>query len=69
METRRLNITATCKAVYNSAIDVPIDLSLDEAIRYAKEHINEIPTDELEYISDTDQLDEENCCFDDEEGD
>lgn len=42
-------------------------VSFEEAIEYAKEHINEIPCGELEYISDSDVLDEENCNFADEE--
>lgn len=56
MKTKRLNVAATCMAVYNSSIDVPADLSLEEAIQYAKDHIDEIPIGELEYISDSDQL-------------
>lgn len=61
---KRLNVTVTCMAVYNSAIEVPDDMTIEEAIEYAKEHINEIPIGELEYISDSDELDEENCNFD-----
>ena len=37
--------------------------AIDE-IKYAKEHINEINIGELAYISDSDELDEENCDFD-----
>ena len=51
-------------AVYNSAIMVPDELTFEEAIQYAKDHINEINIGELEYISDSDELDEENCDFD-----
>lgn len=61
---KRLNVTVTCMAVYNSAIEVPDNMTIDEAIEYAKEHIDEIPVGELEYISDSDELDEENCDFD-----
>lgn len=50
----------------DGAIDVPAELTLDEAIQYAKEHIDEIPVGVLEYIGDSDQLDEENCNFDEE---
>lgn len=64
---RRLNVTVQCMAVYCSGIDVPDELSFEGAIEYAKEHINEIPCGELEYISDSDILDEENCNFADEE--
>ena len=35
---KRLNVTATCMAFYNSGIDVPDEMILEEAIEYAKEH-------------------------------
>ena len=60
---KRFNVTVQCMAVYCSGIDVPDELSFEEAVEYAKEHINEIPCGELEYISDSDVLDEENCSF------
>lgn len=60
---KRLNVTCTCLAVYNSSIKVPDDMLLGEAIGYAKEHIHEIPTGKLEYISDSDEIDDENCDF------
>lgn len=63
---KKLNVTVTCMAVYNSSIEVPDGMTLKEAIEYAKEHINEIPIGEMEYISDSDELDEENCDFDEE---
>lgn len=62
---RRLYVTVQCMAVYCSGIDVPDELPLDEAVAYAKEHINEIPLGELKYISDSDILDEDNCDFGD----
>jgi hypothetical protein len=61
---KKLNVTICCMAVYNSSIDVPKEMTLEEAIDYAKIHINEIPIGEMEYISDSDELDEENCSFD-----
>jgi hypothetical protein len=64
IKMKKLNVTATCMAVYNSSIEVPDEMNLEEAIEYAKEHINEIPLGEMEYISDSDELDEENCDFD-----
>lgn len=63
MKKKTLNITAQCLAVYNSSIEVPFDMSLEEAVQYAKDHIDEVSIGELEYISDSDQIDEENCCF------
>lgn len=55
---RKLNVTVQCMAVYNSSIMVPRELTFEEAIKYAKEHIDEINLGELEYISDSDELDE-----------
>ena len=60
---KRLNVTVQCMAVYNSSIEVPDNMTLEEAIEYAKKHLAEIPCGELEYISDSDELDEENCDF------
>lgn len=64
-ETKTLDVTVQCMAVYNSSIEVPADMTLAEAIEYAKEHIDQIPVGEMEYISDSDEIDAENCCFDD----
>lgn len=64
---KRLNVTVMCMAIYNSRIMVPDELSEKEAIEYAKKHIDEIPVGEMEYIPDSDILDEENCGFFDEE--
>lgn len=66
---KTLNVTIQCMAVYNSSIEVPEEMTLEEAIEYAKNHLNEIPLEELEYVADSDVLDEDNCDFeeDDEE--
>lgn len=37
---RKLNVTVQCMAVYNSSIMVPRELTFEEAIKYAKEHIS-----------------------------
>lgn len=63
---KRLAVTVNCMAVYNSFIDVPDNMDIDEAIKYAKEHFSDIPIiNRLEYVSDSDELDEENCEFED----
>lgn len=61
LRTQRLNVTVLCQAVYNSGIDVPFGLSFEESLKYAKEHMSEIPLTSLEYVSGSDVLDEENC--------
>ena len=60
---KRLNVTVQCTAVYNSSIEVPDDMNREEAIAYAKEHLDKIPCGELDYVSNSDELDEENCEF------
>ena len=65
-DMKALEVSVTCMATYNSTIMVPKDLSLEEAIQYAKDHINLIPVMELNYISDSDQIDEENCHFEED---
>lgn len=59
---KTLNVTVTCQAYYNSHIEVPDHMTFDEAIEYAKEHIDDIPIiGSLEYIPCSDELDIENC--------
>lgn len=64
-ETRRLNVTVFCQAVYNSGIDVPTSLSFEDALLYAQKHLHEIPRGSLDYIPFSDELDVENCDFED----
>lgn len=61
---KTLNVTVQCMAYYKSSIEVPDDMTLEEAIEYANDHLDEIPCGELEYVSDSDELDTENCDFD-----
>ena len=63
---RRLDVTIQCMAVYNSSIEVPEGLTLEEAIEYARDHIKDIPLGVLEWVNGSDELDEENCCFADD---
>ena len=61
---KTLNVTIVCQAVYNSHINVPDEMTLEEAVEYAKKHLDECDIEtELEYISDSDELDEDNCDF------
>lgn len=63
-KTKKLNLTIVCQAIYQSHIIVPVDMSFEEAIEYAKQHLNECNIETpLEYVSDSDSLDEENCDF------
>ena len=60
------NVTVCCRAYYNSQIELPRGFSgsYEDATAYAKGHLDEAPVGELEYISGSDVLDEENCSFD-----
>lgn len=40
---KRLNVTVTCMAVYCSGIDVPDEMTLEEAIEIAKDDAGVIP--------------------------
>ena len=59
-KTRTLDVDISCTAYYHSEIEVPEDMTLERAIEYAKEHLEEIPVTELEYIDDR-----EDCLDDD----
>lgn len=64
---QKLNVTIQCLATYDSSILVPDGLTLEEAVQYAKKHINEIKIGELYYVPYSDDLDEESCNFSEEE--
>ena len=61
---KTLNVTVNCVGVYNSSIQVPDNMTIDEAIKYASEHLDSIPMGQIEWVGDA-NLDEENCDFDD----
>ena len=63
---KKLNVTVNCKAVYNSSIEVPDNMNIEEAIEYAKQHLDDIPLGSMDYVAGSDELDEENCDFDNE---
>lgn len=67
MKMRGFNVTYSFMSVGTVRIDVPVNLSFDEAIMYAKEHLAEIPLpSNAEYVQDSDIIDEENCDFEEE---
>ena len=63
---KRLNVIIQCMAVYNSGIDVPDDMTLEDTMDYAEEHIDEIPLTVMDYIYGSDMLDREGCDFEEE---
>lgn len=60
---KRLHLTIQCMAIYESGIDVPDDMDIEEAIAYAKKHLADVPLGIMEYVAGSDVLDEENCDF------
>ena len=62
---KTFNLTVLCQAYYTSSIEVPDDFTREQALEYARKHLDLCPIDSpLEYISDSDELDDENCDFD-----
>ena len=61
---KKLNVKVWCTCGYNSSINVPDHMTLDEAIEYAKDHLSDIPLGKLNYIPESDELNEEMCEFD-----
>jgi hypothetical protein len=60
---KTLNVEVFCQAYFCSSIKVPDDMGLEDAIQYAKAHIDEIPRSELEFIPFSNELNEEECYF------
>lgn len=58
---KTLYMCINCQAYYEAEIQVPDDMTLDEAIEYAQEHLDEIPLGDLEYVPYSDELDVGNC--------
>lgn len=63
---KRLNLTVNCQAVYNSSLLVPANLTFEEAIAYAYQHLDQVPVGPLEYIGGSETLDTDNCDFDED---
>lgn len=60
------NVTICCTACYNGSIEVPESYSREEALEYARDLLPDIPLGELEYIPNSDELDDENCDFEED---
>lgn len=63
METRPLEVQIGWTVIGRTTIEVPAHLSLQEAIRYAEDHIQEIrnPHETAVYIPDSDFIEENGC--------
>jgi hypothetical protein len=66
---KKLNVTIVYQMVGMSSISIPNDMTIEDAIQYAKEHIDEIPTpspNNSNWIRYSDNIDEENCDFEED---
>lgn len=66
MLLKKLDLTLSWREYGKAEIMVPEELTLEQAIQYAKDHIDSItlPT-ESEYMESSDEIiDEDNCAFD-----
>ena len=71
MKTKTLEVNIWCNAAYKTKIEVPEDMSLEDAIEYADEHLEEIPIPAtgIEWIPGGEELIWEDCRFlNDKEG-
>lgn len=65
---KRFKVSVICQATYWGNIHVPDNFTREEALDYAKKHIDEISiSSDLEWIADSDVVDEENSDFEQEE--
>jgi hypothetical protein len=62
----KFNVSIICSAVYTAEIEVPDDATFEEAIEIAQDELPNIPLGELEYIPYSDELDTDNCSFEED---
>ena len=63
MKTKTLKFNVFCSASYTSSIEVPENMSLEDAIEYAQDNLKDCPIYDMEYVEGGDILDEESCHF------
>lgn len=62
---KTLNLTINVTAVQNAFIEVPDNMSFEEAMKYTEKHLDKcVIVSALEMIPGTEVLDEDNCDFD-----
>ena len=57
-----LEVSIIARAVYNSYINVPVGMSKEEAVAYAKDHLDEISVGDLKWLNNIEVVDD-NCKF------
>ena len=66
METKTLKMFVICEATYKTTIEVPENFSLEEAIGFAKEHMEDLSVEDLTWSKDL-YIDEDLCELEDDE--
>lgn len=67
MKNKILNVTYQYSMIGTVSIEVPENMSIEEAIEYAKENIESLPLPQNgDYLDGSSIIDEENCDFDEE---
>lgn len=56
---KTVGFTVQCMATHEATMRVPADLEGDELAGYIREHLDQVGTDGLSYVPDSDELDEE----------
>jgi hypothetical protein len=61
--TKKLRVRVYCQAYYHAVIDAPADMTNEEMYEYLNENLDYIPTGELRYLADSDNVDMEDIEF------
>lgn len=62
-KTKKLKLRVWCEAYYDTELEVPENMTLEQAYAYAEEHLDEVPLTNLEYLEDSDNLDPEDLAL------
>ena len=52
VDTKSVTFTVGCMALYKGSMDVPANLTQEEVLSHIREHLNDIPVNDLEWLSD-----------------
>lgn len=59
----KLYVDIYCQATYKACFELPYDMPPEKAIMFAKEHVNQIPHDRMEFVPGTAVVDTKSCRF------
>lgn len=61
---KEFNVRYQYSVIGTATIEVPANLTHEEALQYAKEHMDEVPLPaDVTYLQDSEVIDEEGCGF------